>query len=65
MMMVNNGFLKKWLPVLLAFAMLLSGLAPTIGTNGSFHVTEGVAECNAPRCQDHLSQKISYASFFA
>ncbi len=45
--MFNQGGLKKWMPVLLAFAMLLSGFAPTISKNGTYGVTEGVAQAAA------------------
>ncbi len=39
-----KGLQMKWLPIMLAFAMLLSGLVPTIGTNGSFSLTEREAQ---------------------
>ncbi len=47
MMKFSIGLLKNVMPILLSFAMLLSGLLPTFGTSGIFGVSETTVEASS------------------
>ena len=60
---MNSFVMKKWMPILMAFTMLLSGIVPTISTSGNFGVTQGVAVADSITPTVNIGDYIQFGKY--